>query len=223
MSSMDFDLRQLEIFCKVVELGSFSKAADAVYLAQASVSERIANLEKMVGVKLLDRLGRQVVPTKAGELLYKHAVLLLDMKRTARLEMEGFLGVKQGEIHMGGSTIPGEYILPKVIGKFNEKHPAISVDLTIADTSEIETRVLEGTLELGVIGSKGSHKNLIYHGLWKDELVLAVPAKHRWANKKMVSLADLLDDPGIDTYVGAHIGFSGPTFDLEPGNRRQTG
>ena len=203
MSSIDFDLRQLEIFCKVVELESFSKAADAVYLAQASVSERIANLEKMVGVKLLDRLGRRVVPTKAGELLYKHAVLLLDMKRTARLEMEGFLGVKQGEIHMGGSTIPGEYILPKVIGDFKDKHPAISVDLTIADTSEIETRVLEGTLELGVIGSKGSHKNLIYQELWEDELVLAIPAKHRWARKKLVSLADLLDEPFIVRELGS--------------------
>ena len=93
MSSIDFDLRQLEIFCKVVQLGSFSRAADAVHLAQASVSERIANLEKMVGAKLLDRLGREVVPTRAGELLYKHAVLLLDMKRTARIEMEGFLGL----------------------------------------------------------------------------------------------------------------------------------
>ncbi len=197
MSSIDFDLRQLEIFCKVVELGSFSKAAEAVYLAQASVSERIANLEKMVGSKLLDRLGRQVVPTKAGELLYKHAVLLLDMKRTARLEMETFLGVKQGEIHMGGSTIPGEYILPKVIRSFNEKYASISVVLTIADTSEIENRVLEGTLELGVIGSKGSHKSLIYQELWKDELVLAIPAKHRWASKKMVSLAELFEEPFI--------------------------
>lgn len=197
MSSIDFDLRQLEIFCKVVELGSFSKAADAVYLAQASVSERIANLEKMVGSKLLDRLGRQVVPTKAGKLLYKHAVLLLDMKRTARLEMETFLGVKQGEIHMGGSTIPGEYILPKVIRSFNEKYACISVVLTIADTSEIENRVLEGTLELGVIGSKGSHKSLIYQELWKDELVLAIPAKHRWTNKKVVSLTELFEEPFI--------------------------
>ena len=197
MSSIDFDLRQLEIFCKVVELESFSKAADAVYLAQASVSERVANLEKVVGVKLLDRLGRQVVPTKAGELLYKHAVLLLDMKRTARLEMEDFLGVKQGEIHMGGSTIPGEYILPKVIGSFNEKYPSISVVLTVADTREIESRVLEGTLELGVIGSKGSHKRLRYQELWKDELVLAIPAKHRWAKKEVVSMAELLEEPFI--------------------------
>ena len=81
MPTIDFDLRQLEIFCKVVELKSFSKAADAVFLAQASVSERIANLEKMIDIKLLDRLGREVVPTRAGELLYKHAILMLDMRR----------------------------------------------------------------------------------------------------------------------------------------------
>ncbi len=203
MSSIDFDLRQLEIFCKVVELGSFSKAADAVYLAQASVSERIANLEKMVGVKLLDRLGRQVVPTKAGELLYKHAVLLIDMKRTARLEMEQFLGVKQGEIQMGASTIPGEYILPKVIGQFNEKYPSVSVTLTIADTSEIEGRVFQGDLELGVIGSKSPKKSLIQHELWKDELVLAIPAKHRWARKKVVSPGELFEEPLILREVGS--------------------
>jgi DNA-binding transcriptional LysR family regulator len=86
--SIDFDLRQLEVFRKVVDLKSFSRAAKEVFRAQASVSERIATLEDMVGTKLLNRLGREVVPTKAGELLYKHAVLLLEMKRTASLEME---------------------------------------------------------------------------------------------------------------------------------------
>ena len=69
--SIDFDLRQLEVFARVDELGSFSKAAKAVFLAQASVSERIANLESQVGTRLLDRLGRQVVPTRAGEVLYR--------------------------------------------------------------------------------------------------------------------------------------------------------
>ena len=115
MSSIDFDLRQLEIFCKVVEKRSFSKAADAVFLAQASVSERISNLEKTIGVKLLDRLGRSVVPTKTGELLYKHATLLLDMKKTACLELENYLGIQQGKVSIGGSTIPGEYILPRLL------------------------------------------------------------------------------------------------------------
>ena len=154
LPSIDFDLRQLEIFSKVVELGSFSKAAEAVLLAQASVSERIATLEGAVGTRLLDRLGRQVVPTKAGELLYKHALLLLEMKRTASLEIEYFLGVKRGEVHMGASTIPGEYILPGLIGRFRKKFPLISVRLSIADTREIEDRVLGGDFELGIIGFK---------------------------------------------------------------------
>lgn len=197
MTSVDFDLRQLEIFCKVVELGSFSKAAKEVFLAQASVSERIATLEKGVGTRLLDRLGRQVVPTKAGELLYKHATLLLDHKRTVCLEMTNFLGNRQGRIHIGGSTIPGEYILPGLIGRYREKYPLVTVLLTIGDTTEIKELVLQGDIELGIIGAKSPHKNLVHHELWQDELVLAVPAGHRWAKKKKVSLKELLDETFI--------------------------
>ena len=195
--SIDFDLRQLEIFRKVVDLKSFSRAAKEVFRAQASVSERIATLENMVGTRLLNRLGREVVPTKAGELLYKHAVLLLEMKRTASLEMESFLGIKRGEIHLGGSTIPGEYILPNVIGRFCRQYPSLSVTLTVADTGGIENRVLTGDLELGVVGSKGSERSLIHHELWEDELVLAVPAKHRWAAKSEISTEELCEEPFI--------------------------
>ena len=201
--SIDFDLRHLEIFSKVVELKSFSKAADAVFLAQASVSERIANLEDMVGTSLLDRLGRQVTPTKAGELLYKHAVLLLDNKKTACLEMQDFLGMQKGDIQVGASTIPGEYILPKVMGRFRNKYPLVSVTLTIGDTSEIEDHVLEGKLELGVVGSRSSHRSLIHHELWKDQLVLAVPAQHRWAEKGEISIEQLFEEPFILRETGS--------------------
>lgn len=191
MATIDFGFRELEIFCRVVELEGFSKAATAVYLSQASVSERIASLENKIGTRLLDRLGRKVIPTAAGELLYKHATLILEMKDTARLEMERFLGLKQGDVTMGGSTIPGEYILPELIGRFNQKHPNIALKLTVADSSEIERRVLAGKLELGVIGSKSLHTSLICQQLWKDELVLAVPARHAWARRKTVSLPEL--------------------------------
>jgi len=196
-ASIEFDLRQLEVFRKVVDLKSFSKAADAVFLAQASVSERISTLENMVGTRLLDRLGREVVPTKAGELLYKHAVLLLEMKRTAALEMADFLGIRRGEIRLGGSTIPGEYILPKVIGRFCREYPYLWVTLTVGDSVNIENRVLAGDLELGVVGSKGSQKNLIQHELWRDELVLTVPAGHRWAQKREVPVDALCEEPFI--------------------------
>jgi DNA-binding transcriptional LysR family regulator len=197
MLIVDFSFRELEIFCRVVESESFSRAAEAVFLVQASVSERIASLEKKVGTRLLDRLGRKVIPTVAGELLYKHAVLLLQMKETAQQEMEKFLGLEQGEISMGGSTIPGEYILPDLIGRFNKRYPHLSVKLIIADSSEVERRVLEGEIEIGVIGSKSLHANLLCQKLWQDELVLAVPAEHPWARRKTVSLPELREAPFI--------------------------
>jgi DNA-binding transcriptional LysR family regulator len=200
---IDFDVRQLEIFRKVVELGSFSKAGEAVFLAQASVSERIATLENMVGVRLLDRLGRRVVPTRAGELLYKHAVGLLGAKRAAVLEMQNFLGIKQGEIHMGGSTIPGEYILPKVIGLFVQEYPLIRITLAVADSEEIERGVLDGDFELGIIGRKSGNRNLTSDELWKDELRLAVPAKHRWSLEKQVSIQELAEEPFISRELGS--------------------
>ena len=197
MLNIDFSFRDLEVFCKVIELESFSKAAEAVSLVQASVSERIASLEKKIGTRLLDRLGRKVIPTAAGELLHKHATLLLEMKETAQSEIERFLGLKQGEISMGGSTIPGEYILPDLIGRFNKKYPHLSLKLTIADSSEIEDRVLAGQLEIGVIGSKSSSANLLCQKLWEDELVLAVPIRHPWARRKAVSLQELRKTPFI--------------------------
>ena len=101
--------------------------------------------------------------------------------------MQDFLGVKQGEIRIGGSTIPGEYILPRVIGLFSKEYPRITVTLTVADSEEIESRVLDGEFELGVIGRKSSNKHLASHELWEDELVLALPSTHRWAAKKEVS------------------------------------
>ena len=195
--AVDFDLRQLEIFRKVVELESFSKAAEEVFLAQASVSERIATLENMLGLKLLDRLGRRVVPTKAGELLYKHALNLLEMKRLACAEMDDFLGIKRGEVRIGGSTIPGEYILPRVLGLFGRKNSQITVTLVIADSAEIENRVLEGQLELGVIGRKTTQRSLATNPLWQDELVIAVPPGHRWAKREEVSLEELTNEPFI--------------------------
>jgi len=201
--SMDFDLRQLEIFCKVVELKSFSKAAEAVFLAQASVSERISNLEEAIGTKLLDRLGRKVVPTKAGEILYRHAVKLLEMRQKACLELEEFLGIKKGEIKIGGSTIPGEYILPIVLGQFRKRYPMISVDLIIGDSEEIAQYVLDGAIELGIVGYKKNLQNLIYRVLWDDELVLAIPGDHRWAKRGSVTLDELSREPFILRETGS--------------------
>jgi len=200
---MDFDLRQLEIFRRVVELRSYSRAAESVDLAQASVSERMATLERMVGAKLLDRIGRQIVPTKAGELLYKRALKHLELKRQTGAEFEEFLGIRKGDIQIGGSTIPAEYIMPAVIKRFREDYPDVVVRLRIGDSDEISREVSQGALEFGVVGSRGKVKDLAYKEIWKDELVLVVNPGHRWAQQLSVSTRDLCQEPFIQRESGS--------------------
>jgi len=192
---MDFDLRQLEAFCKVVELGGFSRGARALNLAQASVSERIANLESAVDARLLDRLGRVVVPTRAGELLYRKAVDLLERKRNVGLEMEAFLGRRKGTVRIGGSTIPGNYILPGIVVEFREEYPGIVVDVTVGDSDRITGMVAEGELELGFVGATGNRPGLEYTRLWDDELVLVVPESHPWSRRERVEMRELPAEP----------------------------
>lgn len=194
---IDFDFRHLEVFSKVVELKSFSKAARAVGLAQASVSEKIAVLEERVGIKLLDRLGRQVTTTKAGELLYGHAKALLDMKKRACMELQDFLGPGGGEVRAGASTIPGEYILPSLLGKLRSMNPRIHLILSIAGSGDIAHRVLHGNVEFGIIGSPPSDANLLVHRLWKDELLIVAPAGHPFGEAEEISWEEFSREPFV--------------------------
>jgi DNA-binding transcriptional LysR family regulator len=200
---MDFDLRQLEIFRRVVELRSYSKAAEAVGLAQASVSERMATLERMVGTKLLDCIGREVVPTKAGRLLYKWAVKHLEMKRQTCMELEEFLGLRKGDVEIGASTIPAEYILPGIFRRFRDIYPDIIVKLRVGDSDAISREVSEGKLEFGIVGSSMRIKRLLYTELWRDELVLVVHGSHRWAKKRTILPEELSREPFIQREEGS--------------------
>lgn len=181
VAAMDFDLRQLEVFCAVVDEGGFSKGALAVHLTQASVSERIANLESEVGTRLLDRLGRSVSLTRAGELLYRRARELLVRHGEVKQELEEFLGLHKGSVEVGGSTVPGNYILPGVIGRFQRAFPDIVISVSVGDTREVAARVEHGELEAGFVGAVADFEHLDYTRLWEDKVILIVPAGHSWA------------------------------------------
>jgi DNA-binding transcriptional LysR family regulator len=189
------DLRQLEIFVKVAELGSFSRAAEALYLTQPTVSEHIRTLEDELGVRLLDRLGRGAAVTKAGELLLSYAKRMLALQREARQAMDSFQGRLSGELLVGASTIPGEYVLPAMIGRFKEKYPDISVTLLIGDSQAVIDWVADGRVELGVVGGRLSHRGVEYRELMPDEVVVVVPASHPWNGRKQVGLEELKAEP----------------------------
>ena len=185
------DLHRLEVFCKVVELKSFTKAADAVFLSQPTVSEHIRGLEDIVNERLIDRLGREVQPTRAGKILYKYAKKLLKLRDEALQEIESFKGNLSGHLYIGASTIPGTYILPKIVGTFKEKYPTIQTTLRIGGSRIVADQVMQGDVELGVIGARWNDPSLDWDKISSDELVLAVYPNHPFARKKQIQLDDL--------------------------------
>jgi len=191
------DLHRLEVFCKVYETKSFSRGGKACLLSQPTVSEHIRYLEAFLDVQLFDRLGRQVVPTRAGEILYDYARRMLNLRREAIRTLELYRGKMSGELELGGSTIPGQYILPSLIGRFKRSFADIRIKLVIADTMNITNMVLEGSLELGIVGARIKNSKLEYERLFDDQLVLATSPNHRWAERSSITLDELADAPFI--------------------------
>jgi DNA-binding transcriptional LysR family regulator len=191
------DLRQLEVFARVVELRSFSRAAEALHLTQSTVSEHVRLLEEEVGARLFDRLGRETLPTRAGELLFGYAQRMLALRVEAVQGLQQFLGQIAGTLTVGASTIPGEYVLPPLIGAFREKFPRVSIALQISDTRGIVEAVLDGRVELGMVGARPDQRVLQAVELMPDELVVVVPPAHAWVGRKEVTVADLASEPLI--------------------------
>jgi DNA-binding transcriptional LysR family regulator len=185
------DLHRLDVFCKVVELRSFTKAAEAVLLSQPTVSEHIRTLEEMVGEKLLDRLGREAFPTPAGEILYRYAQKMLRLRDEALQALSKYRGDLSGQLVLGASTIPGTYFLPRIIWSFKADHPSIQLTLKIASTGEIEEAVLRGDLEVGLVGSRGKDVRMEAEEVFSEDLVLAVYPEHPWASRGEVTMEDL--------------------------------
>ncbi|MBF8261841.1 MAG: Transcriptional regulator, LysR family [candidate division NC10 bacterium] len=189
------DIHVLEVFCRIVESGSFSKAADAVYLTQPTVSGHIKKLEEEVGVRLLDRLGHRATPTKAGELLYRYARRILAVRQEAQQALDEFKGGLRGDLTIGASSIPGGYVLPPLISRFKALYPDISIVLKVSYSKEIVDAVIDGTYEVGAVGAKFDDARIEYQKFAEDEMVLVVPPKHPWAVRGSVKAKELPSQP----------------------------
>ena len=190
-------LNQLEIFCKIIELKSFSRAAEALHLSQPTLTEHIKTLEDHLGSTLLDRLGREILPTKAGKILHDYAQKILSLKIEAEQTLYSLKGELKGDLLVGASTIPGEYILPSLIKRFRDNFPDIWIKLTISDTKEVIDDIVNNRIEFGIVGAKVESSKLEYHKFIKDELVLVVPSIPAWKKTKIVTLEKLKQIPFI--------------------------
>lgn len=194
---MEFDLRQLEAFVSVIDNGGFSAASRVLHLSQAAVSERVANLENAIGLRLLDRNPRKVRTTSVGKRFYTLARQLLEHREAVRLELSELAGVIRGTLNIGASNIPGEYILPSLLPRFCAEYPQIELNMHIHDSAEIMEYVHNGEVEVGLVGARPQAKNFSVKQLWDDRLLLVVPANHRLAARVSISLEEISNEPFI--------------------------
>jgi len=169
------DLRKLEVFVKVYETGSFSRASRELFLAQPTITLHIKSLEEQLGIPLFDRHTRRVIPTKAGRILYRYGREILFLLKNLESELEAFRDFKKSSLEIGGSTIPGQYLLPGLIKRFKEVFPEVSVYLKVGDSKEIVERVGKGELEIGIVGALFKNSDLEYVPWYEDKIVFIAP------------------------------------------------
>src|SRR3954467_11010927 len=199
------DTRQLAAFCAVVERKSFSQAAERLGVTQPAVSLQIRSLEQRLGRQLLDRSGRGGEPTEAGGALYASAQRVPAAEEHLLEELDADdEGAITGTLELGASTGPGGTVVPLLLCEFEEQHPGVRVRLTAPDTQTVVDRVADRELELGVVGAGRRHRGVAFEPFFSDEVVLAVPAAHRFAGKTL-TLEQLRQEPLIAMQEGAGV------------------
>jgi DNA-binding transcriptional LysR family regulator len=191
------ELNQLRIFCAVVENKSFSRASEAVFLSQPTVSLQIRALEQELGTRLLDRQGREVSVTGSGKLVYGYARKILQIADEAKQAIAQLKGLTMGEIIIGASTIPGEYILPGLLAEFKGKYPGIEINLVIGDTKAVIQKVLDNEVEIGFVGQRESSEKLVFRSFAIEKLVLIAPVNSPWSKYNQITVGELKKAPLI--------------------------
>jgi len=192
------EIKRLQVFNKVVELQSFTKAAEACGFSQPTVSEHIRILEESFGGKLLERHGRRVSPTAVGKILYQYARRLIQLEEDTFQAIEKFRGDMSGTLVIGASNIPGSYLLPRLIGSFRAKYPAIKLVMKISDSHDICRKLIENFVEIAILGADFPEEPCLeLIEVFSDRLLLVVHPNHRLAKKASVKLAEIVGEPFI--------------------------
>lgn len=186
-------LHQLEVFIRVADRNSFSKAAESLFLSQSTVSSHINNLEKSMGQKLFDRLGKEVVLTPFGQKLYPWAREILVLKDKTLWEMKEWSGKIEGNLSIAASTVPSQYAIPFLIAKFRETHHGIKFMLEQSGSEKVAEKLVKGEAEIGLLGKLYNREQLTYIPFAEETFVLITPPNLHL--KPNLSLADLAGYP----------------------------
>jgi LysR family hydrogen peroxide-inducible transcriptional activator len=191
------ELHQLRYFVEVANLRSFTRAAEKCHVAQPSLSQQIIKLERELRQPLFERLGRTVRMTDAGRALYAHAVSVLGSVDEIQDLVKTATDPHHGTVHVGAIPTIAPYLLPPLLRDFSKRFPQATMALDENLTDLIVRGCLEGDLDVGVIASPVANDLLHGEVLFTEELLLALPPKHAFLNKRAISWDDLAGEPFV--------------------------
>lgn len=175
------DVHRLEVFAAVAENLSFTRAAAALLLTQSAVSHQVASLERALGVNLFERNGRSVALTVAGRALVDQSRRVFESLREAERAVRAAAKPGAGRLRIGASPTACQYLVPAALREFRESFPDYSLSITPGDSPLVRDRLLEGSIDLGILVRPDERVKLTYHDLFQDELGFVMSPLHPWA------------------------------------------
>ncbi len=185
------DSRQLRAFRVLARTGSFTQTARELHLTQSGISHSMKALEGEIGCRLLDRLGKKVVLTQAGEQLLQHAEKILLEMAAARESLTQLGKWGRGRLRLGASTTACQHLIPPVLREFKESFPEHAISLEPGDTPELVAGLLQQRIDLALSLEVEREAQLEFHPLFTDELQFLVSASHPWARAGRVEREEI--------------------------------
>lgn len=189
--STPLDSRQVRAFCTLARTGSFTQTARDLHLTQSAVSHSIKALERDIGCRLFDRLGKRVALTQAGEQLLHHSTKILQEMETARESLAHLGKWGRGRLRLGASTTACQHLIPPVLREFKESFPEHVINIEPGDTPALVTALLKHRIDLALSLEADNEPQLDFHHLFTDELHFLVGALHPWAKAGRVERAEI--------------------------------
>jgi DNA-binding transcriptional LysR family regulator len=189
---VDFpEVRHLIAFTTVLETGGFTKAARALNLTQSALSHQIKTLEEQLGVEVFARIGKRTILTQAGEILLKHATVVLRELSVARQALRELRDPEHGRLRISAAGYSCYQLLPRILQEFKAEFPRVELSVSADYTGEAVQHLLEGLLDIAILVAPPPVRGLIIEPLATDELCVIVPPAHPWAQRRRVRWAEL--------------------------------
>ncbi|AAQ58825.1 LysR family transcriptional regulator [Chromobacterium violaceum] len=189
------DIRALRYFVELVKCQSFTRAADALFVTQPTISKMVKQLEEELDMPLILREGRSFRLTDAGRVTYERGLDVLSAMNQLKHELADLASLSHGELVVGLPPMVGVAFFAPVVSRYRRRYPQIELKMVEDGALAIENRIKSGELEIGVAVLPVDSQLFEHYSVVRDPLCLVAPAGSRWRDKSLVQLADIADQP----------------------------